>query len=355
MRCIVLSVIGVGNKPISALITFLADPQEARDMLLFDCWQCHFSRTTSLSCQHPFFICRHRAVGINLRCHERAFIPALVMRGLGSPTKSTIVLLVLTVLAASSTCFLFFGRTKPPPPIKRPALLVRPSEPVLVTKPPPPVKRPAQPQRFTRGHYISVFSGVGSVTNPQIKIQLSSGDEVPESMAVQVRPRDQGPPDWSQAKWIPYSSNVAVDLGDRDGRFTVWINAGWPDGSSDGTGEESLATLVRTPLVIAVTNPPSLVTPLPVIQLLGYGERPLASIRFDVINESGTYTERDTQGFVYKQDFDSTSWEFTTNYFFCCDIGLTRGTNTIVPAMHRRRGDFNHDQFALRFHDCRAN
>lgn len=229
------------------------------------------------------------------------------------------VLLALTVLAASTTCFFCF-------------LLTNPAQSQGI----PPEQRASPSERGRVGNVgpderMVMLRLLRFVTNSHIQVPVEAGDKVPMRMAVQVVPAGRGAPvwpDWSQAKWMPYSSNVELDLGERDGKKMAYIRGEWDDGKITVMGLP--ITLVRSLLVIAVTNPPSPLTAQPMIQLKGYSDRPLASIRFDVVNESGTYTVRDTEGFVNDQHFDPTSFEFTTNYFTCYDIGLSRGTNTIV-------------------------
>lgn len=165
------------------------------------------------------------------------------------------------------------------------------------------------------------------VTNSHINVPLSCDANDPIRMAVVVGDNG-GEPDWSHAKWLPYSSSVNVDLGESDGTKRVWIKAEWDDGGQSVFGTST--TLQRKSPVIAVTNPPSLLTARPMIQLQGYSDKPLASIHFDVINEGGVYTVTDGQGVVNDQYFDPTLFEVTTNYFTCYDIDLSRGTNTVV-------------------------
>jgi len=172
---------------------------------------------------------------------------------------------------------------------------------------------------------------MGFVTNSHINVPVESGDDHPTRIAVQVVPFHYALPDWpdlTHAKWMPYSSNVDLDLGESDGKKMADILGEWDDGTIMGSGVP--ITLLRSLPVIAVTNPPSLLTVQPLIQLNGYSDRPLGSIHFDVVNESGTYTVRNGQGFVTDHYFDRNSFESTTNYFTCFDIGLSRGTNTIV-------------------------
>ena len=238
------------------------------------------------------------------------------MRGFHSPTTATLGSLLLAVLAASSTCFLCLVPANPAQSQGMP--------PRQSGSPPegPYVGNVAPDEQMVMLVLLRV------VTNSHINVRVESGDRHPNRMAVQVVPYGRGQPDWSQAKWMAYSSNVDLDLGESDGKKMAYIKGEWDDGHVTVMGVP--ITLVRSSPVIAVTNPPSLLTAQPMIQLQGYSDRPLAGIRFDVVNERGAYTVRDGQGIVTDQYFDRNSFESTTNYFTCFDIDLSRGTNTIV-------------------------
>jgi len=132
--------------------------------------------------------------------------------------------------------------------------------------------------------------------------------------------------DWQQARWMPFTNSLTIDLGAGAGRRMIWIAAKWSNGSVSATGTHVRVHL--TPPLIVITNPTTRVTSRPMIQLQGYSELPLQSIRYDVFNGSQQVTNQ--QGFVNEQEMDCITVELTTNYFSCCDIDLAPGTNTIV-------------------------
>jgi hypothetical protein len=66
----------------------------------------------------------------------------------------------------------------------------------------------------------------------------------------------------------------------------------------------------------------------PVIELKGEADRPVRSIRFDVLNRSQRLLNQ--PGMVTDSYFDPALWSYTTNYFECFDIDLAPGTNTIT-------------------------
>ena len=78
-----------------------------------------------------------------------------------------------------------------------------------------------------------------------------------------------------------------------------------------------------------ITNPVSATDSRPMIQLQGYSATPLASLFFDVTNDSGV-SVLNRQGFVVDQHYDTNTFAYTTNYFQCFDIPLALGSNTIT-------------------------
>jgi len=246
-------------------------------------------------------------------------------------------MLLLTVLAASSTCFLCLVPTSP-----------------AQSQGIPPGQRSSPPARGSVGNVdpdkrTIGLRYLGFVTNSHITVPVESGNNHPRRMAVRVAPASRGLPDWnwSPAEWVPYSSNVDLDLGESDGMKRVLIQGEWDDGSIMGSG--SAITLLRSSPIIAVTNPPSLLTAQPMIQLKGYSDRTLASIYFDVINPSGTYTARNRPGFSTDQYFDRNLFAMTTDYFECLDIELSRGTNTIVLRCADEAGNLTTTNFYFVF------
>ena len=142
--------------------------------------------------------------------------------------------------------------------------------------------------------------------------------------------------DWEHANWIPFTTNLPIDLGPGDGERLIWIGAKW--GATDLQSANGLHVHVdHTPPVVTITNPTETVTSRPMIQLQGYTDEPVQSIRYDLFNASKHVTNR--EGFSTGQQFDSTVREFTRTYFECLDIDLAPGTNTIVLRCTDRAGN----------------
>ncbi|HPC62901.1 MAG TPA: hypothetical protein PKX23_19730, partial [Verrucomicrobiota bacterium] len=146
---------------------------------------------------------------------------------------------------------------------------------------------------------------------------------VPGQMAVLVNNTN-----FDQAVWTPYSAQFAATLGATDGVYKVWVGL-------RGRAEDSEATWNRVrfirdtqPPVLVLTNPAAATGSVALVQLQGYCEEPLESLRFDLANAAGVLTNE--QGFVKEQFYDPHLHAFTTNYFQCYDLELTNGQNEVT-------------------------
>jgi hypothetical protein len=133
--------------------------------------------------------------------------------------------------------------------------------------------------------------------------------------------------DLQRLSWIPFTTNLPIDLGPGDGKRTLYIVARWGGATSRvATGETVVVD--HAPPVVNITNPPERVTSQPLIDLRGYTDEPVHQIRYDLLNTSNHVAGG--EGSVNDQSFDTVSFEFTRNYFTCYDIELAPGTNVIV-------------------------
>jgi len=137
--------------------------------------------------------------------------------------------------------------------------------------------------------------------------------------------------DFSQATWVPFKTNLTVDLGIVAGKKTIWLGFQYhgelePNGSWEGIK----VTLQTTPSTIAITGPKQRITSQPVIQLQGTISSDLGSpLRYQLLDQNGVVTANG-EGLVNDRYFDQTVLDFTTNYFTCYDLQLSPGMNTIV-------------------------
>lgn len=128
------------------------------------------------------------------------------------------------------------------------------------------------------------------------------------------------------ATWIPFTSMPLVDIGTNEGAHEVWFGFRGTNGIVYWTMDTVI--LDKTPPSIVITNPVLSTTSRPIIQVQGYSTEPLSSIYFEVTNATGCVTNQ--QGFVTGHDFDTNTFNATTNWFQCFDVELTNGINTIT-------------------------
>src|ERR1019366_6951516 len=90
------------------------------------------------------------------------------------------------------------------------------------------------------------------------------------------------------ATWNSYNPTVPVDLGSIEGRHDVWIGLKGRADTSVATWEGFRLTRDTTAPAIFITSPLATNLSQPLLQLQGYCPEPLASLRYDVANDSGT-------------------------------------------------------------------
>jgi hypothetical protein len=152
---------------------------------------------------------------------------------------------------------------------------------------------------------------------------LESMNKRLEALKARREDRDE----WQKATWIPFTDSLPIDLGPGDGARTIWIGAKWGGGGMEHASGTQVH-IDHVPPLIVITNPVNLVTSQPMIQLQGYSDEPLQSIRYDLANATRQITNE--QGFVNHQEFDPITSEIRTNYFSCVDLDLVLGTNLLI-------------------------
>jgi len=131
------------------------------------------------------------------------------------------------------------------------------------------------------------------------------------------------------ATWNAYaSSNITINLGTNQGWHDVWVGLRGLPPEAQQTWETVRLKLDLTPPLLVITNPTASLVTQPVIQLQGYSPESLASISYDLTNAAGLVTN--LQAIVLNKNFDTNTWDYTTNYFQCFDVPLTNGLNIIT-------------------------
>ena len=152
---------------------------------------------------------------------------------------------------------------------------------------------------------------------------------------------------FTSAIWTDYNSDFTANLGSGSGPHSVYVGL-------KGRAEDSQQTwagyaLVRDTIspVIVITNPAPGVVYQPLLQLEGYCTKPLAAVRYDLTNAVGGFT--DLEGHVVKQFVDTNTFEITTNWLACVDIGLTAGTNRLTLRTTDQAGNVSTNSYEYIF------
>jgi hypothetical protein len=160
-----------------------------------------------------------------------------------------------------------------------------------------------------------------SATNPAQMRQYADA----RMEAIQARLAEEHV-DWKAPNWIPFTTNLTVDLGLGEGKRLLSLAARWQSANV----EYSFGTHVWvdcTPPLITVTNPKEVETSQPVIQLQAYSDEDLKQIRYVLLNASNQVSEG--EGLVNHKESDGLDFDISRSHFTCYDIPLALGTNTI--------------------------
>ncbi|HTY88384.1 MAG TPA: hypothetical protein VMB80_13025 [Candidatus Acidoferrum sp.] len=141
----------------------------------------------------------------------------------------------------------------------------------------------------------------------------------------------EGRPDFEKAVWVPFQTNLSVDLGSGDGSRWLWVSYRSKNDKDPYPQWNSHHIFVQTsPPIVVFTSPKERITSQPMIQLKGYVTSDLGHpLHYQVFNQKGEVTTSE-DGSVNDRYLDPVTFQFTTNYFTCYDIALNPGTNTIV-------------------------
>ena len=203
-----------------------------------------------------------------------------------------------------------------------------------------------------------------TINSNSLSVDLAPTGEIPEYVAVIVLtndPADQWQKDWQKAldqwridrktnphakppdfspypfqdyndlaKWVPFKTNIQVDLGPGDGNRKISFGYRYHGEARAETWSGSTVYVRTQKPFIGITAPTQTTVSQPMISLEGYCPEPLEAIHYDVFNSAGMMVQSNVQTYVNNQDYDTELARFTTNYFTCLYIPLASGTNTIV-------------------------
>ena len=174
-------------------------------------------------------------------------------------------------------------------------------------------------------------------SNAVVRFSVSAGE--PSYIGVLVDSTN-----FAAADWYPYSSSLAIDLGNTDNTKNIWFSLKGREGASQPNHwEEFQFTRDTTPPLIFVTNPTTSTVTRPIVQFEGFSPERLSRLRYNLINDAGSVTNQ--PGYVTRQWTDANTFEFTTNWFKCLDIELTNGVNTLVLFATDMAGNISSNSF----------
>jgi hypothetical protein len=168
---------------------------------------------------------------------------------------------------------------------------------------------------------ITLANSAVNASGAPLHLAILAG--VPSSMAVLVDNTNL-----ATASWKKFNSDITVNLGATEGWHEVWVGLRGRKTDSQQTWRKTRVKLDVTPPFLVITNPASTSASLPVIELQGYSQEPLASFSYDLTNAAGLLTNQLV--FVTGQAYTTNTWEATTNFFQAFDVVLTNGANIIT-------------------------
>jgi hypothetical protein len=191
-------------------------------------------------------------------------------------------------------------------------------------------------EAFTNGVAPTVFNFTGmAVTNPYV-----ASSSVPLQWDVAGWPYYQAvlldDTNFAHAVWQEYAgSKVTVNVGLAEGWHELWVGLrGHGDDPTNAVWQWTRVKLDFTPPTLVLTSPTNAVVSVPVLQLTGYSAEAVQSIRYDLSNAAGSFTNQPV--LITGQSYSADTWEFTTNFFQAFDVRLTNGENALtVYAMDR--------------------
>lgn len=129
---------------------------------------------------------------------------------------------------------------------------------------------------------------------------------------------------FNSVAWFNYSSSdLSATLATNEGWHGVWVGLRGRNPAAQPVWRWMRFKRDITSPVLALTSPGS-PTSLPMIQVKGVSDEPLAGITYDL----GSVTNE--RVFVIDQRYDTNAFEFTTNTFQAYDVTLASGTNVIT-------------------------
>jgi hypothetical protein len=165
------------------------------------------------------------------------------------------------------------------------------------------------------------------VTNRTVTGRCERVIGVPAEMSVLIDSENL-----DKATWSAYVPNFTLTLPDQDGKHAVWVVLRGLNRDFSPAWSHTQLTLDRVAPTITITNPilagSACTVRKPYLQLEGFADEEVGARTYDLANANGVVTGKDLPvvGFY----FDTSKFDYTTNYFHAYDIPLALGLNTIT-------------------------
>lgn len=132
-----------------------------------------------------------------------------------------------------------------------------------------------------------------------------------------------------EPKWLPFRTNLLIDLGPEEGERQIMFAYRYKDQPFDGSWSGGKITVRGGTPTLRIVNPTNLLTSQSTIQLQGLTSRKFEKLRFDRFDQAGTQVASDRQGIGASYD-GGYPFRYSDEYFTFTDVDLSPGTNTFV-------------------------
>ena len=180
---------------------------------------------------------------------------------------------------------------------------------------------------------FSVLQKEDHITTNKIPISFCVGKEIPYKIAYWLpddfRPDDElTPVELEKLKWIPYQSNLVVDLGSNKGTQNIWFVAKWRFPKHYIQVERFVEIEEFSP-TINILSPTSRGAAQPLLQIQGYCSGLTRELYYDVSNSVGFLKNQDAYE-DKREGWNPQKSDWTQFYFHANDVSLAYGTNLIT-------------------------
>jgi hypothetical protein len=176
---------------------------------------------------------------------------------------------------------------------------------------------------------VSVGQGVPDFQKEVERAMESFRAEVKTNRTAKLVLPDAAPKAPLNPKWVPFQTNLVVDLGPGEGERWVLFSYKYKGEAAGGDWRGTRVTIQRATPTLCIVNPTNFLCSQPTIQLQGLTSTAFQKLRFDQFDGAGQKIRGDGQGLGVSIPgcYDFKGHE---NYFTFSYVDLSPGTNTFV-------------------------